>query len=213
MPPRAEQPPPKTTSDVAKMRHALDERTSTPSMILLLPDSGRGFSMTSLIPSEVLDSCDAYDRKWVETSVYKTFGQIATELRAKGARLRWLPFEIHPEAHRISQKETKFGLGAKYREEDLVVCQIDSRPWPPDSFGPRFIAAAKAIGFPGLHFHALRHTAISISLELGTPVKAVQEMAGHHSAAFTLDRYGHVTTTIQREAAARMDEVLRRNAG
>jgi integrase len=100
-----------------------------------------------------------------------------------------------------------------YQDNDLIVCQIDGRPWAPDSFTPRFVAAAKDLGFPGLHFHMLRHTAISVHIELGTHVKAVQEMAGHHSSAFTLDRYGHLMATLQREGADRMDEALRRTAG
>jgi integrase len=114
------------------------------------------------------------------------------------------------ERHRLAQEQLKDKLGSRYQEQDLVVCQIDGTPWPPESFSPRFVSAAKTLGFPGLHFHALRHTAVSVLLSLGANVKAVQEMAGHHSSAFTLDRYGHVTPTIQQEGAARFDAVLRR---
>ena len=38
----------------------------------------------------------------------------------------------------------------------------------------------------------------------GDDVKTVQQNAGHYSAAFTLDRYAHVTETMRRESADRM---------
>ena len=38
----------------------------------------------------------------------------------------------------------------------------------------------------------------------GMTVKTVQMNAGHYSSAFTMDRYAHVTTTMQRESANRM---------
>ncbi|MBQ9264982.1 MAG: hypothetical protein IJ189_12340 [Clostridia bacterium] len=36
----------------------------------------------------------------------------------------------------------------------------------------------------------------------------VQQNAGHSSAAFTLDRYAHVTTTMQKESASRMEKFI-----
>ena len=50
--------------------------------------------------------------------------------------------------------------------------------------------------------------------ELVTPIltysdiKTLQENMGHYSAAFTLDRYGHVTDTMRRESANRMQAFI-----
>ena len=52
--------------------------------------------------------------------------------------------------------------------------------------------------------HDLRHTFAVNSLRAGDDIKTLQENMGHYSAAFTLDRYGHVTDTMRREAANRM---------
>ncbi len=46
------------------------------------------------------------------------------------------------------------------------------------------------------------------ALRAGDDVKTVQASAGHYSAAFTLDRYAHVTASMQRESAARMQSFL-----
>jgi integrase len=56
--------------------------------------------------------------------------------------------------------------------------------------------------------HTLRHAAISTLIATGTHAKVVQEVAGHHSASFTLDRYGNLAATLQREAADRLDTLF-----
>ena len=42
----------------------------------------------------------------------------------------------------------------------------------------------------------------------GDDVKTIQQNAGHYSSAFTLDRYAHVTATMQKESANRMEKFI-----
>lgn len=86
-----------------------------------------------------------------------------------------------------------------------MVCYAGGSKWNPESFTPRFSSATKALGFAAVHYHVLRHTAISVLIKSGTHPKVVQEFAGHHSSAFTMDRYGHVAPSLQREAAERVN--------
>ena len=53
------------------------------------------------------------------------------------------------------------------------------------------------------------HTFATISFQSGDDPKTVQENLGHHSAAFTLDVYGHVTDRMKRESAERMERFIR----
>ena len=64
------------------------------------------------------------------------------------------------------------------------------------------------IGLPGVRFHDLRHSYAVSALQAGDDVKTVQENLGHHTAAYTLDAYGHVTDEMKRESAARMDAFI-----
>jgi len=48
-----------------------------------------------------------------------------------------------------------------------------------------------------------------VALMSGDDVKTVQENLGHHTAAFTLDVYGHVTEEMKRNSAARMDAFIK----
>ena len=57
-------------------------------------------------------------------------------------------------------------------------------------------------------FHDLRHTYAVNSLRSGDDVKTVQTNLGHHTAAFTLDKYGHVTETMRKESAERMERFI-----
>jgi integrase len=67
-------------------------------------------------------------------------------------------------------------------------------------------AAAGTVGLPGLHPHALRHTAASLAIASGADVKVVQQMLGHKSATMTLDLYGHLFGDRLDEVADRLDE-------
>lgn len=68
--------------------------------------------------------------------------------------------------------------------------------------------ALKAAGLPEKRFHDLRHTYAVTSLQAGDDVKTVQENLGHHSAAFTLDQYGHVTDTMRQTSAQHMEAFI-----
>ncbi|MEA4899572.1 MAG: tyrosine-type recombinase/integrase [Christensenellaceae bacterium] len=63
-------------------------------------------------------------------------------------------------------------------------------------------------GLPEKRLHDLRHTYAVASLQAGDDVKTVQENLGHHTAAFTLDQYGHVTETMKQASAARMEAYI-----
>ena len=56
--------------------------------------------------------------------------------------------------------------------------------------------------------HDLRHAYVVNSIRAGDDIKTVQTNAGHYSAAFILDRYAHVTETMKKESAARMQAFI-----
>ena len=69
--------------------------------------------------------------------------------------------------------------------------------------------AAKA-GYPDARFHDLRHSYAVAALQSGDDIKTVQENLGHHTAAFTLDVYGHVTEQMKQASADRMEQYIKR---
>ena len=65
------------------------------------------------------------------------------------------------------------------------------------------------IGRPDLRFHDLRHSYAVAALRSGDDVKTLQANLGHHSAAFTLDQYGHVTEQMKQASADRMEAYIK----
>ena len=68
---------------------------------------------------------------------------------------------------------------------------------------------AQELGIPSSRYHDLRHSYAVSALQAGDDVKTVQDNLGHHTAAFTLDQYGHVTEAMKKESAARMDNFIK----
>ena len=73
-----------------------------------------------------------------------------------------------------------------------------------------FKKLAAEAGYPDARFHDLRHSYAVAALQSGIDVKTVQETLGHHTAAFTLDVYGHVTERMKQESANRMEAFIKR---
>jgi integrase len=80
------------------------------------------------------------------------------------------------------------------RTQALVFTTPEGRPLDRNNFR-RDVWAPLIAGIDwlprGLRFHDLRHTHISILLDLGTPVIDVAARVGHASPKMTQDRYGH----------------------
>lgn len=71
-----------------------------------------------------------------------------------------------------------------------------------------FKKLAAAIDCPDARFHDLRHSYAVTALRSGDDIKTVQENLGHHTAAFTLDVYAHVTAQMKTESANRMQSYI-----
>ena len=64
-------------------------------------------------------------------------------------------------------------------------------------------------GLPsGIRIHDLRHSAATLLLSRGVPVKVVSEMLGHSDVSITLSIYAHVLPGMQDVAADAMDNAL-----
>ena len=69
--------------------------------------------------------------------------------------------------------------------------------------------AAKRAGLPSsVGLHTLGHSAASVMLSAGVPLKVVSEIVGHASVAITGDVYGHGSPDVSREALARLSDAL-----
>jgi integrase len=73
-----------------------------------------------------------------------------------------------------------------------------------------FTRLCTAAGVPRIRIHDLRHTSATLLIQSGIPIKAVSERLGHLTITITLQTYGHVGETLQRQAGDVMDSILKR---
>ena len=59
-----------------------------------------------------------------------------------------------------------------------------------------------------IKFHGLRHTAATLALAAGVPVKVVSHRLGHSKTSITLDLYSHVLPSMGKDAAAAVGSIL-----
>jgi integrase len=66
----------------------------------------------------------------------------------------------------------------------------------------------KKAGLPDIQLYDLRHTFATLMSENKEQLKLVSEMLGHTSVRQTADTYTHVSPTMHREAAMRLNHFL-----
>ena len=112
------------------------------------------------------------------------------------------------QAKQATEKQLLEKAWSSGRYKDLVFTMVDGRHYTQSWVYKMFQRVLKNAGLGHFRVHDLRHTYVVDALRAGDDVKTVQASAGHYSAAFTLDRYAHVTASMQRESAARMQSFL-----
>ena len=110
---------------------------------------------------------------------------------------------------RHRQMELRRKAGPKWKDSGMVFTNLTGGYLSYRSVYDCFKRVMEKIGSPKTRFHDLRHTYAVSSLKAGDDIKTLQENLGHHSAAFTLDVYGHVTDYMKRESSQRMESYLK----
>ena len=111
--------------------------------------------------------------------------------------------------HRSLQAEERERMGPIWVDQDLVFPNVIGGPMQRDHLVRRhFVPLLRRAGLPTVRFHDLRHTAATLLLGGGVHPKIAAEMLGHTTVAITLNRYSHVTETMQREAAQVMGAIV-----
>lgn len=145
----------------------------------------------------------------------------STGLRISEAiALRWMDLELGSEPHlRVRRSivrgivgcpKSRFGwrqiplgaeLAARLRavrpdstsEELLVFSTAKGTAISPSNLRSRVLMpAVRRAGLSNIGFHAFRHTCASLLIERGLSLLRLQLWMGHHSAAYTIDTYGHL---------------------
>ena len=112
-------------------------------------------------------------------------------------------------SHRKRQSEEKLAAGPLYRDEGLVFASGHGTPIDAQNVVNRYYKPLlKRAGLPPIRFHDLRHSCLSLLAQRGEPIRDLQALAGHATAAFTLQRYTHHYDASARRTADAMGDIL-----
>lgn len=118
------------------------------------------------------------------------------------------PFALEDlKKHRERQERMRQGA-LKWQENDYVFCTSHGTPFAAANLRTEFKALLRKAELPDIRFHDLRHSVATLLLEIGTHPKIVQELLGHENIGMTMDIYSHVMPTMQKEAMAKLNELL-----
>lgn len=137
--------------------------------------------------------------------------QLAQTKTEGGERTLKLPASVVKalKAHRVRQLEQRLKAGASWQETRLVFTNQNGGPVQPITLHRDWKDLLKSAGLPvETRFHDLRHSAASLLLNQGVPLKMISEMLGHSSISITANIYGHVSDNAKQEVANMMESVV-----
>jgi integrase len=112
--------------------------------------------------------------------------------------------------HQAHQEQERQWAGTRWlgNQWNLVFTTTLGTPLDERGVLRRFQKILTLAGLPKLRIHDLRHSAVAILIAQGVNIKAISELLGHSSVAFTLQVYGHLLEETKRETAIKMDAAL-----
>jgi integrase len=110
--------------------------------------------------------------------------------------------------HRVRQLEERLAAGSHWRDMGLVFSSSVGTPLEPRNLFRNFKALLKKARLPDVRFHDLRHSAASLMLAQGVPLRVVMEVLGHSSISLTANTYSHVMPSLVQDATEKVATVL-----
>ncbi|MFJ8360790.1 tyrosine-type recombinase/integrase [Streptomyces sp. NPDC093984] len=80
-------------------------------------------------------------------------------------------------------------------------------PLEPDNLRRSWYPLRKRLGLE-IRFHDLRHSAVSLLLDLGVPPHIVRQTVGHSDIGVTMKVYAHASLDEQRKALRKLGDTL-----
>lgn len=138
-------------------------------------------------------------------------GLVLTETKSDRSRRKIAlpaPLVAALRAHRVRQLEERLAAGSRWQESGLVFTSSVGTPIEPRNLFRSFKAALNKAGLPDIRFHDLRHSAASLMLAQGVPLRVVMEVLGHSSISLTANTYSHVMPSLVQDATDKVAGVL-----
>ena len=110
--------------------------------------------------------------------------------------------------HKRRQFRERSDAWPDWEDHGLVFPSRRGTPMEPDNLRRSWSVIRAAAGLPGVRFHDLRHTCVTLLLDLGVPPHVVREIVGHSAIEVTMTIYAHASLEEKRKALGKLGEAL-----
>jgi integrase len=110
--------------------------------------------------------------------------------------------------HREAQELEQAAAGSRWTDSGFVFVSTVGTPLDARNVLRIWHRLLEDAGLERRAFHVTRHSAISLLIAEGVPLKVIQEVAGHAQLSTTADIYGHLFPEAFAEAADAMERAL-----
>jgi integrase len=111
-------------------------------------------------------------------------------------------------AHHVRQLQERLAADSRWQDQSFVFASRVGTALEPRNLHRAFKRMLKYAGLPDIRFHDLRHSAASLMLAQGVPLRVVMEVLGHSSISLTADTYSHVMPSLVQDATNKVATVL-----
>ena len=113
---------------------------------------------------------------------------------------------------RKAQLGERMAWAGAWTDTGRVWTREDGSALRPAGISERFGTLVSRLGLPPVTLHGLRHGSATMALAAGVPVKAIPDMLGHATVAFTMDVYAEVAEELAEAAAVAIAAYIPRRA-
>ncbi|WP_192778400.1 site-specific integrase [Nonomuraea africana] len=110
--------------------------------------------------------------------------------------------------HRKRQFAERSETWPDWEDHGLVFPSRRGTPMEPDNLRRSWGTVRKAAGLGEMRLHDLRHTCVSLLLDLGVPPHIVREIVGHSDIEVTMTIYAHASLDEKRKALGKLGDAL-----
>jgi integrase len=110
--------------------------------------------------------------------------------------------------HKRRQSAERSDAWPDWEDHGLVFPSRRGTPMEPDNLRRSWEQIRRAAGIGQVRFHDLRHTCVTLLLDLGVPPHVVREIVGHSDIGVTMTIYAHASLDEKRKALGKLGEAI-----
>lgn len=147
----------------------------------------------------------------IRRSVHRVAGEglvhLPTKTR-KSTRTVPLPPAVGAALRKHQERQAVEREAGGWQDRDLVFTTPLGTAIDPRNFTRMFGELCDRAGVRRVRLHDLRHTCVTLLMQLGVPPRVVMEIVGHSTLDMTMRVYGHVSLDAQRTALGQLGDLL-----